>query len=320
MTDPEPPPERSFVGRAWPWVAVGLAAAPWAAGLFAPWVWPAELLSHFRFQWLIGTGAVGVVLLLARRWRPLALCGVVALIYGWPLLGGAVYLGGTGKFAGPGPGVTVVTANVLARNPDAAPLLAYLAAADPDVICLQEVDARWAADLAPLHASHPHRLTVPRPDNFGMAVYSRFPGTLEELDCDGLPLIRAVLDTPAGPLTVLNAHAVPPLRPAHLARRNRQMTRLADLAAAGGPALACGDLNCTPFSPFFGDLLDRGALHDSRGGGRDPPSWRTANPLFALPIDHLLPGGGARLVGLQAGPDVGSDHRPLFGRVYLPPP
>ena len=313
---PEPSEGPGRFQRLWPWFLLGLAAAPWVGSLFARWLWPAELLSHFRFQWLVLSGGVGVVLLLARRWRALAVCGALALILAWPMLG---VFEPDMRAAKPGPPsveLRVVTANVLTRNPDAAPLRAYLAEVNPDVICLQEVDARWAADLAPLHAEYPHRLVVPRPDNFGMATYSKFPGTFEEVDCDGLPAIRAEVAFGGETLTVLNVHAVPPMRPAHLARRNRQMAEAARLAAtADGPVVVCGDLNCAPWSPFFGDLLEAGGLTDPRRGGRSPVSWRTNVPPLALPIDHLLPGGGAWLTGLAAGPDVGSDHRPLFGRV-----
>ena len=253
---PEPAGDSTF-SRCWPWLLVGLAAVPWACGLFARWFWPAELLTHFRFQWLIASGLVGLALLLVRRWRPLATCGVLALILGWPLLQGVIHHGGAGKFRQPEPGLRVVTANVLARNADAAPLLAYLAEVDPDLICLQEVDARWAASLAPLHATHPHRLVLPRPDNFGIAVYSKLPATLEELDCDGLPAIAAAVEWDDERVRVLNVHAVPPLTPGRLARRNRQMAFAARRAAAeDGPVIVCGDLNCAPWSPFFADLLD----------------------------------------------------------------
>ena len=104
--------------------------------------------------------------------------------------------------------------------------------------------------------------------------------------------------------------------------RTALLAELADLdgrslldPASLRPVVVCGDLNCSPWSPYFADLLERGRLTDPRAGGRTPTSWRSGNPLFALPIDHLLPGGSARVTGLAAGPDVGSDHRPLRATV-----
>ena len=296
------------------WFLLGLAAAPWALSLLARWWWFADLATHFRFQCLVGTGFLGVALLLARRWRPLAACGVLALLYGWPMLGGLVAPFEKQKVAG----LRVMTANVLVSNRDPAPLLAHAAAVDPDVLCLQEVDARWAADLAPLHDLYPHRRVLPRPDPFGLAVFSKHPATFRAEDVEGLPILRATVRHEKGgdTLTVFNVHVSTPLRRGWADRRNRALRTIAAKAAAvGGPVLVCGDLNCSPWSPHFADLLVAGDLRDPRRGGWSPPSWRAANPLLALPIDHLLHGGGTDVWDLRAGPDIGSDHRPLTVRV-----
>ena len=297
-----------------PWALIGFAAAPWVLSRLARWWWFADLATHFRFQCLLGTGVLGVGLLLARRWRPLAASGGLALLYGWPLIG-SVY---PFTYAQPPHGsLTVMTANVLVSNRDPGPLLAHVAAVDPDVLCLQEVDARWAADLTPLRARYPYRRVLPRPDPFGLAVFSRHPATFAVERAEDLPVIRAVVDVgEGGPLTVFNVHLATPVRRAWADRRNRAMRAIAgEAAAVGGPVLVVGDFNCTPWSPHFADLLAAGGLRDPRRGGRSPPSWRAANPLLALPIDHILPGGGGRAWGLRAGPDIGSDHRPLTARV-----
>ncbi|MFH5803539.1 endonuclease/exonuclease/phosphatase family protein [Alienimonas sp. DA493] len=301
--------ERRRRSRLW-WALAALPFVPWLIGLAGRWWWFAELFTHFRFQWLLATGAVGLVLLCARQWRPLALCGVAALLYGGPLL--------TLRFDKPIGQVTIVSANVLTRNADAAPLLTYLEEKDPEVVCLQEIDARWAADLAPLHERYPNRLVVPRSDNFGIAIYSRFSATFETIDLEGVPMIRATVPLRESNLVLFNVHTLPPIGAENAAQRNRQMTEIAQqVAATDGPVAVCGDLNCTPWSPYFADLLDDAALSDPRGGGRSPVSWQAQHPLFALPIDHVLAGGGAYVTSLEAGPNVGSDHRPLRARVVV---
>ena len=193
------------------------------------------------------------------------------------------------------------------------------------MICLQEGDDEWADHLEALHDRYPHRRVVPRPDNFGAAVFSRRPARFETIDLHGVPLIRAAVDADGGDVVLFNAHVMPPAGERLAAERNRQLALLAELADLDGrslldpaslrPVVVCGDLNCSPWSPYFADLLERGRLTDPRAGGRTPTSWRSGNPLFALPIDHLLPGGSARVTGLAAGPDVGSDHRPLRATV-----
>jgi endonuclease/exonuclease/phosphatase (EEP) superfamily protein YafD len=39
---------------------------------------------------------------------------------------------------------------------------------------------------------------------------------------------------------------------------------------------------------------------------------------FGIPIDHVLGNGGIRVVEAWAGPDVGSDHRPLIAVARIP--
>ena len=324
MSDPTPPadPPDAAAKRGVPWWAWQLAiltAVPWLLGLLGRWWWFAELATHFRFQCLLGTGAVALVLLIARKWKPLAICGVVALVYGWPMLPRPWEnpLAGLDEKSGT---VRVTTCNVLIHNRDAAAVLAHIDAADPDVICFQEVDARWLADLAPLHARYAHRCERPRPDPFGAALFSKLPARFTVLDVETLPQIRADVETPAGPLTVFAVHVSPPIGASRAGDRNRALREIAARAGAiDGPVIVCGDLNCTPWSPHFADLLAAGRLSDPRRGGWSPPSWRAENPLFALPIDHLLPGHGARVRRLGSGPDVGSDHRSLTADALLPP-
>ena len=315
---PDPEPRTRRAGRR-TWGLAVLPLLPWAIGLLGRWWWLAELFTHFRFQWLLCTGAAALVLLALRAWRPLAVCGLVALLHAWPMLGGLGHPPAAPEDAAGARGVRVMTANVLIRNTDAAAVLRHVREADPDVICFQEVGPRWLADLSPLHEAYPHRAVTDRDDPFGAAVFSKHPGAFEVVNIETLPQIRATLDTPAGPLTVWNVHVSPPAGARRAGDRDRAMAELARrVAAEPGPVVVAGDLNCTAWSPHFAALLAVGGLSDPRRGGRDPASWRAENPLFALPIDHVLPGGGARVTAMTRGPDVGSDHRPLTAAVVLP--
>ncbi|MCO1498264.1 hypothetical protein, partial [Limosilactobacillus reuteri] len=66
------------------------------------------------------------------------------------------------------------------------------------------------------------------------------------------------MQLPGGPVEVYAVHLASPPRPSRAAQRNTQLRRLADRIAAADPALpriVAGDLNITPYSPYFGDLL-----------------------------------------------------------------
>ncbi|MEM9704315.1 MAG: endonuclease/exonuclease/phosphatase family protein, partial [Planctomycetota bacterium] len=238
--EPAEPPAGSPArrGTAWLWWALALLPpVPWLVGLAARWHWFAELFTHFRFQWLLGAGGVGVLLLIARKWRPLALCGLAALILGSPLLGSAASSRAlrSGNWEGD---LTVCTANVLTRNRRSGELIEAIKERAPDVLCLQEIDARWAEDLMALHATYPYREVVPRQDNFGIAVYSKLPATFETVDLEGVPMMKAVVDlreerdAAARELTVFNVHTLPPVGRSNAARRNRQMADVAQRVRA----------------------------------------------------------------------------------------
>ena len=72
-----------------------------------------------------------------------------------------------------------------------------------------------------------------------------------------------------------------------------------------------GDLNCTPFSPWFDRLLTRGLLRDSAVGLSLKPTW-SSGPWW-LPLDHILLGGKWEVRERRVYEDrLGSDHFPVM--------
>jgi endonuclease/exonuclease/phosphatase (EEP) superfamily protein YafD len=188
---------------------------------------------------------------------------------------------------------------------------------DPDLVVFNEVSREWLAGLDPLNAAYPHRVAVPRDDEHGLAIYSQLPlsetvsptlGTL------GLPAIatRAMLDDI--PITMITAHPPMPMTGDLAAERNRQFDELATLARSRqAPAILCGDLSTSPWSPFFVDLLDGTGLLNSRQGHGLEATWNASWPrLMTLPIDHCLTSPDIAVLALRRGPRVGSDHLPLL--------
>ncbi len=72
-----------------------------------------------------------------------------------------------------------------------------------------------------------------------------------------------------------------------------------------------GDLNITPWSPFFTDLLRDGQLHDGRRGFGILPTWEKLAGMVRIPIDHVLHSEGVAITDLRVLPGNGSDHRPI---------
>ena len=356
---PAPGDSHGLFRRLWPWAFVAAAAFPLVFGWCGPWLWGAELVTHFRVQATAFALGCCLIPLVARRWRPSAAGAAVTLL----LAAGLVpFLPHATRppVVEPAGRLRVMTVNVLTRSRAFDRVAAAVRAESPDLVAFQEVDRAWCDALAERLPAYPHRHLVPRGDNFGTAVFARGPVEAETVDLDGVPAVivrtavapvtfdvgRTTFRAGGTPLSFIAAHTLPPARgPSAAAVRNRQLAALADLcrteAAGRNAVILVGDLNCTPWSPHFADLLDRGGMTDPRVGRGVLTTWHRGGPL-ALPIDHVLTDDGttgglpplpaegsvddipseansftAEIEALRVGPDVGSDHRPLTADVVL---
>jgi endonuclease/exonuclease/phosphatase (EEP) superfamily protein YafD len=288
-----------------------LALAGTWLGLLGRFHWALDLFSHFRWQYfLICVVGIAWSLALKRpRWIQ-ALCLVSLLVNAAALY---VAKGDSALATSNGPHLRVVSLNVEAGNPDKAQVLEYLRATDADVFFLMEVDSEWAAALAELATTHPHKLLRPQEDNFGLAFFSRVPlQSLEVIHTSelGSPSIRARLTHARRELAILGVHPPPPIgQQLSQIRDNQLVDTAATVASLDVPVLVVGDLNATPWSHGL-QLLRDGTTLDHRSP--DPawtPTWNVAL-VFAIPIDHALVTPPLVVQRRQIGPDVGSDHRP----------
>ncbi len=313
--------------------ALGALAAPVARFLPADQVpslqWLVELPAHWQWLYLV-VGAISLVLLMlsgrngmGKGW--LALPALAALVLGGVFLWQPATLPRGTEPADPGAVLTVGTANLNAATTDFAPLTHWLASADaPDVVFLQEFTelAQQALIRSPaVVARYPHRLAVPQPDPFGLAILSRHPlsglQTLQPQDLHDTQRLRATVAWNGKAVYLSALHPMPPLDERFAQARDRALAREAQHLAAqpGGLALMAGDLNITPWAR--GLFTVEGSLRRANGAA---PSWPNAfGWLSVLPLDHVLASKGWQVVGGNIGPDLGSDHRPVVVRLAATP-
>jgi len=286
--------------------------------------WLVELAAHWQWAYAaVGGLALGALVLLRGRRS------------GWRLLIAAVVLGGcsawqAGTLQGAAqppegtPVLTVGTANLNLATTDFTALLQWLASADaPDVVMLQEFTelAQNALESHPeVAARYPHRLLVPQPDPFGLAVLSRQPLTHTQTlqphnDLDTLRL-RATLAWQGKTVQLAALHPMPPLSEAFAQARDRALMQEAlHIQQTGDLGVMAGDLNTTPWARglFAVDA------HMRRANSAEP-SWPNAWAwLSVLPLDHVLASPGWQVVSSRMGPDLGSDHRPVVVRLAVSP-
>ncbi len=200
------------------------------------------------------------------------------------------------------------------RNPAALARLAQEAS-------VRSVDVILAYEAAPLNLEELRRLfpaavTIRMFDVSETGEALPYPLLLvAHIPVDGIRLERmgerAILEVEAysgGTSTrLVAAHTVSPGSARDAQARKMLLRSLGERVPSEGPYLVAVDFNATPWSPIFADLPGTRAGNPAREA-----TWPLAVPGIGLPIDHVLFGGGLRLTGYEVGPDIGSDHRPLF--------
>jgi len=215
--------------------------------------------------------------------------------------------------------VRVLLLNVHTSNTSYAAVRALIAAEDPDLIALVEVNQAWVDEL-PLPA-YRARLVHPRPDNFGVALYARdaIAGGIEHLGSD-LPSIAASVTVRDATLWMIVTHPLPPVSTQASAQLFDHLDAIAARAHAATPALVVGDFNATPWSSHFHRFAERSGLCDSRAGFGIQASFPANLAPMRIPIDHAFASCTVGIRDRRIGPDVGSDHLPVIVDLTLPRP
>lgn len=223
------------------------------------------------------------------------------------------------SFAPAGQTVKVVQFNVWDRNRDPAATAAWILAQNADVVVLEETgDGAIPAALA---GRYPYRapcdkgpegcattiLTKSPPDGGGQLMWTklgrRHAGAW------------ATLGAGAAAFTIVGTHY---RWPEPLAQQSAQARRFADaiLRFDRKSLIVVGDFNMTPWSfalrrqdTRFGLTRLTRAIFTFPAGRI--PQWGMHFPFPLLPIDQVYVGSDWRLVSIQRGPAMGSDHYPL---------
>ena len=209
--------------------------------------------------------------------------------------------------------IRVLNANVRASNTAADGIIALLNRVQPDVFAILEFTDHLADAMRPLDQRYPHRVLVPQNDNFGIAVFSRWPFANTELfDLGGYTAIDVQIMSTNGNWHFIAAHPVPPIG-AELARlRNRQLEQLAQrLSAMTTPRIVVGDFNLAPFSPHFADFIDQTGLDNALRGKGPSFTWPSFFLPLGIPIDHVMTSAEFEVTRYFREQDIGSDHFPV---------
>ena len=210
----------------------------------------------------------------------------------------------------------IVLFNVYRDNQDKTKVINYITSINPHLFIIQEINFQWQPYLKKLDNHYSFKKTIFSDDGLGLGIYSHFP-------FKDLKIIKLIHDMPSilvtcisslGTFHLLNLHAFPPLGKQRSQWRNTQFDQVAQaLNQLNGPKLLVGDLNTTPWSPFFKKLLQATELQDSSNGYGWQPSWPAIGffpPLIT--IDHVLYSKQIHITNRKTHTfNLGSDHLPV---------
>ncbi len=212
--------------------------------------------------------------------------------------------------------IKIISANILSQNNEKQLVLDWLVHEDADVVFLMEITPEWDESLGKLDSIYPHHLTVPRLDNFGLALYSKVPlneSRILERPFQRIPSIITKLKFEHQEYTFIGAHPEPPLGPMSFKERNKHLERLNELVHIyPGPTIIAGDFNCSSFSWNLKRLTQNTNLKDSRLGKGLQNSWSATLPFFRFAIDHCFVTDDIQISSRNIGPANGSDHYPII--------
>lgn len=268
--------------------AIGLAVGQ----ALGQWHWFFELFSHFVPHYALAF--LLAALLLRGHWRK-AYAGLALALLLWlcqPLAWRQQEAAGMQR--------SLLWYNVHLNNAHAQEESAWILAESPQILAFAEIDLAnpgWQALLE----HYPHGCVHQEQSPFALALRSREPLAACEVYFAGdFPLIRALT---ADGTAIYAWHPPPPIHGTLAQAREKYLQQAARHMAREKQALAVGDLNSSPFSPLFRDML--------RESGATPltPYWTPTWKPFFLNIDHALSRGMPARAKIL--PWRYSDHRPL---------
>jgi endonuclease/exonuclease/phosphatase (EEP) superfamily protein YafD len=212
--------------------------------------------------------------------------------------------------------ISVLSVNLWSANRQHQRVLDLVKDRDADLVLVMELTPVWYESLQELKVKYPHYLEVVREDNFGIALYSKYPMSGADTlvwSSSNYPSIVSEIAHPEFTFHLVATHPMPPKHARGFQIRNAHFEAMIEyISKQNKPLLLVGDLNASPYSYQFKNLLSSTKLRDSRQGFGVHSTWPAFSFPLAFPIDHIFHSEEFTSLHRSTGPKVGSDHLPIF--------
>lgn len=267
----------TFLGGAWPW-STGVAV-----------VWSAAIASSLYQAWKI---------------VPYSRLGRIQIAHEEP---------------GERPVLRILISNVLQSNRRYSDLLNLIRQKNPDLVFAVECGRNWVERLNELKRDYPYTIEEPRDNGYGLALYSRLPFECPELRFlrdEEIPSVKVSVRMEGGRrVRCYGLHPAPPVPQyaTETEQRDAEILMVArEVRETDEPALVFGDLNDVAWSPTTTLFQKVSGLLDPRVGRGQFSTFHAEWPGLRYPLDHIFVSSHFRLVKLECGPFIGSDHFPIY--------
>lgn len=222
--------------------------------------------------------------------------------------------------------VSLFICNVLQPSDNYQKVLDRVAEYQPDIVITTESDSVWQEALSVLDAKYPHRIAVPLDNTYGMHLYSKLPldqAKVRYLLEPDLPSIRAKVQLKSGEwVHLFIVHPRPPVPGEDDDSRERD----AEIIMVGrearkekGGVIVAGDFNDVAWSETTALFQEVSGYLDPRRGRGFYNTFNAELPLFRWPLDHIFHSPHFKLIKMERGDKVGSDHFPMYIKLSYEP-
>lgn len=221
----------------------------------------------------------------------------------------------------------IYAANVLQDNKEVEKLMADMEGYDADIVLLTETNTTWRDKIAPgIRPKYPYFFEVPLENTYGMLLYSKielYDTSVKYMVEDTIPSIHAKIvleknDT----IQLYSIHPAPPT-PGHnptSVDRDAEMMKIAIMTRESElPVIVFGDFNDVAWSETSALFQSVSGLLDLRKGRGLFSTFNANNWLLRWPLDHIFISPAFRVLEVQRGKHIGSDHFPFFTKLSYEP-
>ncbi len=297
-------------------MALAVATAASFTGGFWPW---GGLLADLRIQFFVtSVFLLASALVVSRSSLVLVLTFVAFMANAAPVLPQITVR--AAEATPDGPTLNGMVLNLLFGQAPPERVAGVIEEWQPDIIAFTEINRETDAQYgALLRERYPFTASSGRIGTKELRIFSRYRLSDVAVRREGVasPVVTATVNALGAEWRMIAFHAPSPLF--RVGSRDIALKKVAEIARSEkAPYFVAGDLNVTPWSPVFADMLAEGELKDSGLGHRIDNTWLMRQVPFGLPIDHVLVSKDISVAERAVSSPVGSDHRALFARLVLP--